>query len=95
MMKIRSAEFLAAVAIISSATALQVREHMLSHDTDATQSQPAPASLTICGVSRSGVIPAACETMRGSEHSRDGDEERTQVEHAPQPSHTAAPQIWV
>ncbi|MFL9910123.1 hypothetical protein [Paraburkholderia sp. RL17-337-BIB-A] len=82
-MKIRSAEYLVAIAIVTSAGVLQIREHMQPLETPPASAQPA----STCGVTRDGLVPAACEPTRG---------ERQQVERAPQPQpqHNAA-RIWV
>ncbi|MFM0237543.1 hypothetical protein [Paraburkholderia phytofirmans] len=80
-MKIRSAEFLAAVAIISSAAVIQIREHVLAQETPASNAQ---AVSPPCGVTHQGLVPAACEPTR----------EKRQVDRAPQPQRSA-PQIWV
>lgn len=64
-MKIRRAEFLLAVAIVTSAAAMQVREYVL-------RTAPQSAAQTMsCGTTHQGLAPAACETMRG-ERSVDG-----------------------
>ncbi|MFM0627086.1 hypothetical protein [Paraburkholderia xenovorans] len=80
-MKIRSAEFLAAVAIITSAAVMQIREHV---QVQATPSSNAQAMSPSCGVTHDGFVPAACEPTR--------DERR--VDRAPQPPRNA-PQVWV
>jgi len=83
-MKISSAEFLAAVAIVSSAAVWQLRQHPQADEslaTGAPQSvEVAPAS---CERARSGIIPASCEAAR----------EQRPAEHAP-PQRGAA-RIWV
>jgi hypothetical protein len=58
-MKIRRAEFLLAVAIVTSAAVMQVREYVLR-----TASQGAAQTLT-CGATRQGLAPAACAAVRG------------------------------
>ncbi|PRX30694.1 hypothetical protein B0G75_106134 [Paraburkholderia sp. BL18I3N2] len=80
-MKIRSAEFLAAVAIISSAAVMQIREHVLVQETPASNAQAASPP---CGAMHEGLVPAACEPTR----------EKRQVDRAPQPQRSA-PQVWV
>lgn len=65
MKKIRRAEFLLAVAIITSAAVLQVREHMLR---DPVQKDEATLS---CGAFVKGLAPAAC-TSAHSARSVDG-----------------------
>lgn len=60
-MKIRSKEFLVAVAIISSATVMQIREHMQPHEPTSASTQSASPS---CGATRDGLVPAACEPTR-------------------------------
>jgi hypothetical protein len=59
MKKLRRAEFLLAVAIVTSAAVMQVREYMLNaapHDTVQARSCDAP---------HQGLAPAACTAMRG------------------------------
>jgi hypothetical protein len=91
-MKIRRTEFLVAVAIISSATAIQIREYMQPHPPAAADEQSAPQLATLCGMSRNGVIPAACETMRGSEHEQKNEPARTgRTPDTPR----ATSQVWV
>ncbi|TDY21622.1 hypothetical protein B0G81_1850 [Paraburkholderia sp. BL6665CI2N2] len=80
-MKIRSAEFLAAVAIISSATVMQIREHVLAQETPVSQAQATSPS---CGLTHDGLVSAACEATR----------DKRQVDRAPQPQRNA-PQVWV
>ena len=64
-MKIRRAEFLLAVAIVTSAAAMQVREYVL-------RTAPQSAAQTMsCGTTHQGLAPAACATVRG-ERSVDG-----------------------
>jgi len=62
MKKIRSAEWLAAVAIVTSAAVMQIREHMLVHE--APPATPEAAQLS-CETPRSGLLLAACEPTRG------------------------------
>ncbi|AIP36462.1 hypothetical protein DR64_6486 [Paraburkholderia xenovorans LB400] len=79
-MKIRSTEFLAAVAIITSATVLQIREHMPAHEaTSASAQTESPA----CRMTRDGLVPAACEPTR-DDHQEPA-----------MPRQRSAPQIWV
>lgn len=80
-MKIRSAEYLVAIAIVTSAGVLQIREHMQPLEARPTSAHTA----STCGVTRGGLVPAACEPTRS---------ERQQVERAPQAQHNAA-RIWV
>ncbi|MFM0391600.1 hypothetical protein [Paraburkholderia phytofirmans] len=80
-MKIRSAEFLAAVAIISSATVLQIREHVLAQQAPASQAQATSPS---CGSTHDGLVSAACEPTH----------DKRQVDRAPQPPRNTS-QIWV
>lgn len=58
MKKIRRAEFLLAVAIVTSATVMQVREYMLK--------APARGELATlsCGVTQPGLAPASCAAAR-------------------------------
>ncbi|WNC94078.1 hypothetical protein RI103_25265 [Paraburkholderia sp. FT54] len=79
-MKIRNAEFLAAVAIIASATVLQIREHSQAHEAPSSNAQ----TTSSCGVTHDGLVPAACEPTR----------DKRQVDRAPAPQR-GAPQIWV
>jgi hypothetical protein len=58
MKKIRSAEYLVAVAIITSATVMQIREHM--QPPQAPSAQPNAAQLS-CAATPGGVLLTACE----------------------------------
>ncbi|MFM0204565.1 hypothetical protein PQR53_32520 [Paraburkholderia fungorum] len=80
MKKIRSAEYLVAIAIVTSAGVLQIREHMQPLEAPAASAQAASS----CGITRDGLVPAACEPTRSER----------QVERAPQLQHSAA-RIWV
>ena len=84
-MKTRSAELLAAIAIVTSAAVLQIREHVKPHQgiTASTRdtAQTAPSS---CEGSPNGVMPASCEPTR---------DERP-AQHAPLPRRGAS-RIWV
>src|SRR3569833_912278 len=84
IMKIRSAEWLVAVAIVSSASVLQIREHMQPHDSAAAStSASAQAAPSTCEGSRKGVMPASCEPTR----------DQRPADHAPSPQRGAA-RIW-
>ena len=85
MKKIRRAEFLAVVAIVASATAMQIREHSQAQD-QAQDAVPATeqAPMTSCGPSHDGFVPAGCEPTRDDPPA----ERATRAPHA-------APQIWV
>ena len=80
-MKIRRAEFLVAVAIVTSAAVMQIREHLLQHESP-------PASINnmsaTCGTMHEGLVPAGCEAT--------GD--NRPVDRAPLAPHDA-PRIWV
>jgi hypothetical protein len=78
-MKIRRAEFLLAVAIVTSAAVMQIREYVLK-----TAPQDAVQTLS-CETPHQGLAPAACAAMR-SEHPVDGGATRPQQ---------SAPRIWV
>ncbi|MFM0643512.1 hypothetical protein PQR14_04220 [Paraburkholderia bryophila] len=80
-MKIRRAECLVAVAIVTSATVMQIREHLLQHETPPASMQNMSAT---CGAMHEGLVPAGCEAT--------GD--NRQVDRAPVPPHDA-PRIWV
>lgn len=62
MKKIKRAEFLVAIAIITSATVMQIREHMQPHE--APTATPEAAQLS-CEMPRNGLVLAACEPTRG------------------------------
>lgn len=79
-MKIRGAELLVAVAIVTSATVMQIREHMEQHDAPAASAQAVPS----CGVRHDGLAAAACEPTRGER----------QADRASQPRRDAQ-RIWV
>ncbi|WOD15694.1 hypothetical protein [Paraburkholderia kirstenboschensis] len=84
-MKIRSAELLAVVAIVTSASVLQIREHMQPPDSTAASARAsAQAAPSTCESSRKGVMPASCEPTR---------DERP-AHHAPVPQRGAA-RTWV
>ena len=57
MKKASSMAFLAAVAIVSSATAMQIRTHVASPT-------HTPAATSTCGVAHDGVTLASCAPMR-------------------------------
>ncbi|MDE1181652.1 hypothetical protein [Paraburkholderia sp.] len=60
-MKSRRTQFLLFVALVSSATVVQIREHMpQTGAVNATES-------TTCGATRDGLIPASCEPTRAVE----------------------------
>ena len=80
MKKIRRAEFLLAVAIITSAAVMQIREHTLKTPAQNADATPTPT----CGVTQPGLAPASCAATRN---------ERA-VEGAPH-VRQAAPRIWV
>jgi hypothetical protein len=61
MKKMKRAEFLAAVAIITSATVMQIREHMRAPEPGSAT--PQAAQLT-CEMPRSGLLLTACEPTR-------------------------------
>jgi hypothetical protein len=82
MKKIRSARFLAVVAIVSSATVMQIREGMHAHDASPTNAQ---ATLSLCAATRDGLMPARCESTRGER----------KLERDIQPQHGAQRQLWV
>jgi hypothetical protein len=79
MKKIRRAEFFLAVAIVTSAAVMQIREYVLNtappHDSAQTLS---------CDAAHPGLSPASCAAMR-SERPGDG------ATHPQQ----SAPRIWV
>jgi hypothetical protein len=80
MKKAGSMKFLAAVAIVSSATVMQIRAHVAAPET-----APARASgaMPACGSGHEGVMPASCAPMR--------DERQLKRQ---QPPHDA-PRLWV
>jgi hypothetical protein len=82
MKKVTSAECLVCVAIVSSAVALEIREHVQTQDPSPTNS---PAQVSSCGPSRDGLMPAGCEQPTRNERQTDGI--------APAPHR--ARQIWV
>jgi hypothetical protein len=61
MKKIGNYKFLAAVAIVSSATAMQLREHVASPDAALARG---PAAMSTCGGAHDGLTTASCEAMR-------------------------------
>jgi hypothetical protein len=82
MKKIRSAELLVAVAIVTSATVMLIREYTQSQD---MASANAHAAMSSCSTTRDGLMPARCELMRGERR----------MEHDIQPQHDARQQLWV
>lgn len=83
-MKIRSAEYLVAIAIVTSAAVLQIREHMLPHEAAATGTQTAVS----CDIKHDGLVPAGCEPTRGERPVGRAPQE------SPQESHNV-PRMWV
>jgi hypothetical protein len=81
MKKIRSAEWLVGVAIIASAAALQIREHVQVQDAPPANAQ---APMSSCGPLHDGLVPAGCEQPTHDER---------QTEHTTQPPQGAR-QIW-
>jgi hypothetical protein len=93
MKKIRRAEWLAAVAIITSATVLQIREHMLVH---AALPATPEAAQTSCDMPRSGLVLAACEPTRGeAPASRDQNQNQNQNRDRATRHLRTASKIWV
>lgn len=82
MKKIRSAELLVAVAIVTSATVMLIREYTQSQDMSSTN---AHATMSSCSATRDGLMPARCEPMRGERR----------MEHDTQPQRDARQQLWV
>lgn len=80
-MKIRRVEYLVAIAIVTSATVMQVREHLLQHATSPVSVQNMSAS---CGAMHDGLVPAGCEAAS----------DNRQVNRAPAAPHDAR-RIWV
>lgn len=80
-MKIRSAECLVAVAIITSAAVMQIREQVQAPQAPSPNAQATSRS---CGVTHDGFVPAACEPTR----------DERQMDRAPQPQRNAPP-VWV
>lgn len=62
MKKIKRTEFLAAVAIITSATVLQIREHMRVPEAPSAQRQAAQFACDV--TTHRGLVLAACEPTR-------------------------------
>jgi hypothetical protein len=62
-MKIRSAEYLVAIAIVTSAGVLQIRERMQMNDAHVAHAQAAAS----CGITHDGLMAAGCQqtTTRG------------------------------
>jgi hypothetical protein len=81
MKKIRSAEWLVAVAIVTSATVMLIRESTQSQDIASTN---AHATMS-CATTRDGLMPARCEPMRGERR----------MEHDTQSQRDARQQLWV
>jgi hypothetical protein len=82
MKKIRSARFLAAVAVVSSAAAMQIRDGVHAHETSPTHAQ---ATRSSCGATHDELMPARCESTRGER----------KLERDIQPQHGAQWQLWV
>ncbi|RZF29357.1 hypothetical protein EVC45_12950 [Paraburkholderia sp. UYCP14C] len=80
MKKAGSLKFLAAVAIVSSATAMQIRAHVALPDPAAAQPR---ATMSTCGRANDGITPASCEPMH-----RERQLERSRAPHD-------ARQLWV
>jgi hypothetical protein len=73
IMKIRKAEFLLAVAIVTSAAVMQIREYLLKAPQQNTTQRLS------CDAPHQGLVPAACATLR-SERPVDG------TQRTPQPA---------
>ena len=82
MKKNTSVKFLAAVAIVTSATVLQIREHGQSNDAPSTN---AATTMSSCSSTRDGLTPARCEPTRGER----------QLDRATQQHGHGTRQIWV
>jgi hypothetical protein len=82
MKKVTRAECLVCVAVVASAVALQIREHVQTRDASPTNP---PAQVSSCGPSRDGLMPAACEQPTRNERQTD---DITRAPHR-------ARQIWV
>ena len=65
-MKIKSAECLLLVALVTSAVVMQIREPTppASQTSSATQEAAQAKQSEVCGEKRSGLLPTACETRR-------------------------------
>jgi hypothetical protein len=75
MKKIRRAEFLLAVAIITSAAVMQIREHMLK--------MPATGNVATlsCGTAPAGLAPASCVNARNERSVQNASRARPTVSH--------------
>lgn len=84
MKKFSSTAFLAAVAVVSSATVMQIRDDLPSADASPANAQ---ATMSSCGTARDGLLPASCEPTptRGER----------QMAPTTQPQQGARRQIWV
>ena len=81
MKKMRRAEWLAAVAIVTFATVMLIREQVPAHEATRTRTQ---APLSSCGMTHRGLVLASCEPTRGESR-----QNRVTL-----PPH-GAPKIWV
>ncbi|WP_206002397.1 hypothetical protein [Paraburkholderia antibiotica] len=88
MKKTASMKFLAMVAIVTSATVLQIREHVAPPDTAHTDNA---AAMSDCERIRDGFAPAACER---SKDQRQVEQQQPDARLGVQPAHGAR-QIWV
>jgi hypothetical protein len=59
-MKIRSAEYLVAIAIVTSAAVLQIREHMRVEEAPVAGAQAASS----CGIAHDGLMAARCQRQQ-------------------------------
>ncbi|CAH2898785.1 MAG: hypothetical protein PPHEMADM_3497 [uncultured Paraburkholderia sp.] len=81
------AEFLVAVAIVTSAAVVQIREHVQpDHGVATSTPRSVDAAPSSCEPSRNGIVPASCEPAR----------EQRPAEHVPLPLRKrGTAQIWV
>ena len=65
IMNTTGAEFLVAVAIVTSAAVVQIREHVQpDHGVATSTPHSVDAAPSSCEPSRNGIVPAACEAAR-------------------------------
>ncbi|MEX3762359.1 hypothetical protein [Paraburkholderia phenoliruptrix] len=86
-MNTTGAEFLVAVAIVTSAAVVQIREHVQpDHGVATSTPRGLDAAPSSCEPSGNGIVPAACEAAR----------DQHPAEHAPLPlPKRGAAQMWV
>jgi hypothetical protein len=91
-LKIRSAECLVLVAIVASAAAVRVREHLADPAVQRHASLKGPSAA--CDDAHDGVLPARCDTAQGIHDERDIEDPRA-MSRPPASRHARPHNLWV